>query len=204
ADMFRGMAEIRKVRQSATRGVTNGDSRVTRLYTFNPPRSKGCWINEHVQELKDKGQPVYESTYLEAPREWLGDQFFADAEDLKADDPQSYQHEYLGLPVGRGGDVFDRVVFREIADAEIASFDNLRCGQDFGWYPDPWAYTISEWQPGKHRILTYFEDGGNKLQPNEQAERIIASLVWSDCPGADPTYHHEPVLSDRSECTSCG
>lgn len=194
ADMFRGMAELRKVRQSAIRG---GDDFI-RIYTFNPPRSKQCWINEHIQQLKDHGKPYFESNYLRAPKEWLGEQFIEDAEELKRIDPQAYEHEYLGIPVGLGGDVFERVEFREITDEEIATFDNLKSGQDFGWWPDPWAWVLSEWQAGNRTLLTFKEDGGNKLQPNEQAQRIYENLIWSDEDGEDPVYHHIRVLSDDS------
>ncbi len=194
ADMFRGIAEIRKVQQSAIRG---GDEYI-RLYTFNPPRSKQCWINEHIQQLKDQGKPYFESNYLRAPREWLGEQFIEDAEALKEIDPQAYEHEYLGIPVGLGGDVFDRVEFREITDEEIATFDNYRSGQDFGWRPDPWAWVLSEWQAGQRTLLTFKEDGGNCLQPNEQAKRIIDNLTWPDIKGEDPVYHHIRVASDDS------
>lgn len=197
-DMFRGMAEIRSINQSLTRG----GHKFVRIYTFNPPRSKSSWINEHIAKLRADGVETFASTYLDAPREWLGDQFFADAEELKRTDPQAYEHEYMGVPVGLGGDVFDRVTFREVTDAEIAAMDNLRCGQDFGWYPDPWAYTMSEWQPGSRTIVTYREDGGNKLQPNEQAERIMEALTWADDPGSEPVYHHLPVLSDDSDPTA--
>lgn len=196
-DMFRGMAEIRKVLQSATRG---GPAAV-RVFTFNPPRSKSCWINAEIQRRQDAGLPVYASTYLEVPPEWLGDQFLQDAEELRRIDPQAYAHEYMGEPVGLGGDVFDRVVFREITDEEIEAFDNMRCGQDFGWWPDPWAFTISEWQPAKRTILTWYEDGGNKLQPAAQAKRIIEALTWSD-DGKTETYHNAPVLSDDADPTA--
>ncbi|MEG2368748.1 MAG: phage terminase large subunit [Gordonibacter sp.] len=192
ADQFSGMAEIRKVRQSATRG---GEDAV-RIYTYNPPRSKNCWINEYVQQRIDGGKEAFESTFLDVPKEWLGDHFIADAEELANDDHQSYEHEYLGLPVGMGGDVFDRAVFREIEDAEIAAFDNIHAGQDFGWYPDPWAYTMSEWQPGQRTVLTYRELGGNKVQPPAAANLIHDALTWSDDPGAAPEYHHIKVASD--------
>lgn len=197
ADMFRGMAEIRKVLQSATRG---GDSAI-RLFTFNPPRSKSCWINAEVQRRRDEGLAVYESTYLDVPPEWLGEQFIEDAEELKRTDPQAYEHEYMGIPVGLGGDVFDRVEFRDVTDAEIDAFDNMRCGQDFGWFPDPWAYTMSEWQPAKRTIITWYEDGGNKLQPVDQAKRIKAALTWSD-DGKTETYHRERILSDDADPTA--
>lgn len=189
-DMFRGMAEIRKVLQSATRG---GEDCI-RIYTFNPPRSKQCWINAHVQALKDDGRPYFESNYLRAPAEWLGKQFLEDAEELRRTDPQAYEHEYMGVPVGLGGDVFERVDFREIPDDEIATFDNLRCGQDFGWWPDPWAFVMSEWRPSDRTLLSFAEDGGNKLQPDEQAQRIRRMLSWDG--GGGEEYHHLRIMSD--------
>lgn len=192
ADMFRGMAEVRMVNQSLTRGGADA----VRLYTYNPPRSKTCWINEHVGS---HAAWSHSSTYLDVPPEWLGTQFIADAEELRRADPKSYEHEYLGVPVGLGGDVFDNVTFREVTDEETASFDNLRCGQDFGWYPDPWALTVSEWQPGARRLITWHEDWGNKLQPWEQAERIKVALTWPDYAGQEPSYHALRVLSDDAE-----
>lgn len=198
SDMFSGMAEIRKVNQSLSRGGKD----CVRLYSFNPPRSKSCWVNVEMQNRLDAGQRVFSSTYLDVPVDWLGEQFIADANELKEKDRQSYDHEYLGLPVGNGTEVFDRVVFREITDEEIAAFEFQHLGQDFGWYPDPWALTASEWQPAKHTILTYMELGGNKLQPSEQAERIKHALTWKDFEDDGETYHHIPVYSDDADPTA--
>lgn len=194
ADMFCGMAEIRKVNQSTTRGGNDA----IRLYTYNPPRSLMSWVNRHVEsELSDDAR-LYASTYLDVPSEWLGEQFIADAEHLKEIDELAYRHEYLGEPVGNGTEVFDRVVFREITDAEIAAFDNLKCGQDFGWYPDPWAFVMSEWRQSSRTLLSFYEDSANKLTPPEQAERIKAALTWKEDDGKT-YYHKHKVYSDDAE-----
>ena len=198
ADQFKGMSEIRTVRQSAARG----GERTFVVYTYNPPRTRDNWANREADRRRDSGEEVFDSCYLDAPLEWLGSQFIADAEDLKETDEQAYRHEYLGEPVGYGGQIFDRVEFREVTDKEIASFERLHAGQDFGWFPDPWAFTLSEWQPGKHTIVTFAELGGNKVLPTEAAERIKGALTWSDgrTPGssskAKPVYHRLRVLSD--------
>ncbi len=192
ADQFSGMAEIRKVNQSVTRGGNDA----IRIYTFNPPRSRRCWINQHIEVGLAEDARYFSSTYLEAPKEWLGEQFIADAEHLKEIDPQSYEHEYLGLPVGNGTEVFDRIVVREITDEEIRTFDNFRFGQDFGWYPDPWAAVGTEWRPNEHSIICFCEEGGNKLQPDEQAHRLIEMMTWSDEKDAKPVFHDEPIYSD--------
>lgn len=196
-DQFAGMAEIRKVNQSLTRGGAD----CVRLYSFNPPRSARCWANQEMERREAAGLPVHSSTYLDVPPEWLGPQFAADAEDLRASDERAYRHEYLGEPVGMGTEVFDNVSFREVTDEEVAGFANMRWGQDFGWYPDPWALTGSEWQPGQRRLVTFREDGGNKLQPAEQADRVRAALTWADGDGP-PAYHHLRVLSDDADPTA--
>lgn len=189
-DQFRGMAEIRTVLQSIARG---GD-RTVRVYTYNPPRTRDNWANKEADRRRDSGEEVFDSNYLDAPPEWLGAQFLEDAEALRDTDEQAYRHEYMGEPVGYGGQIFDRVEFREITDAEIASFERLHAGQDFGWFPDPWAFTLSEWQPGQHRVLSFLELGGNKVLPTEAAERIKAALTWDE--GGRPAYHRLRVLSD--------
>ena len=171
-DQFRGMPEIRTVRQSAARG----GERTVSVYTYNPPRTRDNWANREADRRSDAGEEVFDSCYADAPPEWLGEQFIADAEELKRTDPQAYAHEYLGEPVGYGGQIFDRAVFREVTDEEIAGFDNLRAGQDFGWFPDPWAFTLSEWQPGKHTVVTFAELGGTKVLPAKAAEAIKGAL----------------------------
>lgn len=191
-DQFKGMSEIRTVRQSAARG----GERTFVVYTYNPPRTRDNWANREADRRRDSGEEVFDSCYLDAPPEWLGAQFIAGAEDLKETDEQAYRHEYLGEPVGYGGQIFDRVEFREVTDEEIASFERLHAGQDFGWFPDPWAFTLSEWQPGQHAIVTFAELGGNKVLPTEAARRIRDALTWSDGKGRDPVYHRLRVLSD--------
>ncbi len=194
ADMFRGMAEIRSVNQSVTRGGNDA----IRLYTFNPPRSKMSWINRHIEAELAEDARYFSSTYHDVPVEWLGEQFIADAEHLKETDELAYQHEYEGLPVGNGTEVFDRVIFREITDEEIAAFDNSKAGQDFGWYPDPWAFVLSEWRQNGRELYSFCEDGGNKLTPPEQAERIKKALTWKEDDGKT-YYHNLRVQSDDAD-----
>ena len=198
-DQFKGMTEIRTVRQSAARG----GERTVVVYTYNPPRTRDNWANREADRRRDAGEEVFDSCYTDAPPEWLGAQFIADAEALKEADPQAYAHEYLGEPVGYGGQVFDRAEFREVTDEEIASFERLHAGQDFGWFPDPWAFTLSEWQPGRHTVVTFAELGGTKVQPTEAASLIRAALTWRDRRPdgslSEPAYHPLRVRSDDAE-----
>ena len=61
---FRGMEDIRTIKQSVFRGVDRG---VT-LYSYNPPKSAQNWVN--TEALKSvTGRLVHHSTYLNIPKE---------------------------------------------------------------------------------------------------------------------------------------
>lgn len=202
ADQLRGPADIRMVIQSATRG---GEGAL-RLYSYNPPRTIDSWVNRLVDGYAadpPDGVMVCDSCYTHAPREWLGEQFFRDAEALKAQDEMAYRHEYLGEPVGTGAEVFDRAEYRAIFDDEIRAFDVFLAGQDFGWSPDPWAFVLLAWDADSRTLYALREDGGCKLTPPEQAERIREALTWAD-PEPDgrrskPVCHDLRVLSDDAD-----
>ena len=96
-DQFAGMAELRRVYQSVTRGAPSG-SPFFRFHSFNPPRTRDSWANRKIEELKAAGTPVYKANYTDMPPGWLPEQTVEDAEALKAADPEAYAHEYLGEP----------------------------------------------------------------------------------------------------------
>ena len=200
-DMFGGMADVRTIRQSATRG----DGHQVRFYSFNPPASRESWANvefERVAALGDPSVIAHRSTYLDVPAEWLGEQFIADAEGLKEADDTAYRHEYLGEAVGVGGDVFTRAELSPIADEQIRAFDRLHAGQDWGWWPDPWAFTLSAWEPGTRTLYTFAEAGGNRLQPGESARMVRDLLTWPEVGvegREEDVYHAIPVLSDDAD-----
>lgn len=200
-DQFRGMADVRTIRQS----VTRGEGHQVRFYSFNPPRTRDSWANAEFERLASSGDPSVicsRTTYLDVPPEWLGPQFIADAEGLREADGESYRHEYLGEAVGVGGDVFPRAVYEPITDEAVRGFDRLYAGQDWGWWPDPWAFTLSAWEPSTRTLYTFAEAGGNRLQPGESAEMVRRILTWPE-EGPDgraaPTYHPLPVLSDDAD-----
>ena len=80
----------------------------------------------------DVDRLVSHSTYLDVPTEWLGDQFFKEAEKLKKKNLQAYEHEYLGIATGTGGSIFENVIERRISDEEIQAFDKIHVGLDYG------------------------------------------------------------------------
>lgn len=131
-DQFPGAAHVRSILQSAIRG---GDKAYI-FKSYNPPRTRNNWVHKEL-EFPKENRYVHESDYTTVPREWLGQAFIDEAEFLKQVNPDAYEHEYMGVANSAGGLVFENVSLREITEAEIAQFDRIHEGLDFGYYPDP-------------------------------------------------------------------
>lgn len=183
-DQFAGRAEIRTILQSTMRG----GSKYWNFESYNPPISRDNWANkDSLEERTDR--LCHKSTYLQAPPKWLGEQFLAEAEHLKATDERAYQHEYLGIPVGTGGNVFDNLELREITDEEMSHFDHIYQGVDYGWFPDPFAFIRLHYDRARETIYLMDEIYQNKLT-NEASGNIIIQRGYKDayitCDSAEP------------------
>ena len=183
-DQFAGRAEIRNILQSTMRG----GSVFWNFESYNPPISRDNWANkDSLEERADR--LCHKSTYLQAPPEWLGQQFIDEAEHLKETDERAYQHEYLGIPVGTGGNVFDKLELREITDEEVKSFDRIYQGVDFGWFPDPFAFIRLHYDRARETIYLLDEIYQNKLS-NEQSATMIKQRGYNNirtiCDSAEP------------------
>lgn len=154
-DAFDSMNDLRTINQSLLRGE---NIKPIVFYTFNPPKSKNNWVNQEVinQELR-QDTLVHHSTYLMVPPKWLGEVFIMEAEHLKETKPRAYEHEYLGKAVGTGGNIFDNVTIREISDKEIAQFDKIRQGCDWGYAVDAFAYTKTHYDKTRKRLYMFDE-----------------------------------------------
>lgn len=178
-DQFDGMEEIRNLNQSLMRGGEN----YWCFYSFNPPKSRDSWVNaEQINE--DPDRMIFHSTYLSVPKNWLGDQFFLEADKLKQRREDLYKHEYLGEVTGSGGNVFENVQDREITDAEIASFDRIKHGLDFGFAVDPLAFVCMQYDK-KYEMLYFFDEVYEQKLSNRQAYMRIRNKAERRRIGAD-------------------
>lgn len=151
-DEFNGIEEIRTINQSLLRG---GDKFFV-FYSYNPPQSASNWVNAEVK-LTRPDRLIHHSTYLDVPKEWLGEQFLVEAEHLKEVNLKAYEHEYLGEVTGTGGEVFTNVTCRTITDEEIKEFYNIRRGIDFGYAVDPFSYGVMHYDRKKKRLYIFHE-----------------------------------------------
>lgn len=151
-DEFEGPEKIRSIQQS----VLRGGPKFTVFYSFNPPRSQRSWVNDKTA-FSEPGMAEHHSTYLTVPREWLGSEFLLEAEHLKNVKPEAYEHEYMGVATGTGGEVFTNVKVRRITDEEIRQMPRHRYGIDWGFAVDPFAYGAIGYDRKKRRLLIYDE-----------------------------------------------
>lgn len=182
-DQFDGPEQVRNVEQSLFRGGSFSFC----FKSFNPPAMARNWANQYVLESKP-GKMVHHSTYLTTPADWLGPRFLADAEHLKATNETAYRHEYLGEVVGCGTAVFENLELREIPEAEIAGFDRVSSGVDWGWYPDPWAFNRMHYDAGR-RTLYIFDELTRRRTSNQDTAELVKARIPQD----------ELVIADSAE-----
>ena len=186
-DQFAGREEIRNILQSTQRSK----GLFWNFESYNPPRSRDNWANKDSLEERPDRMTMH-STYLmltAAERELLGEQFTTEAEHLRAVDEDSYRHEYLGEPVGNGGNVFEKIEIREITDEEIAAFDRIYQGVDYGWYPDKYAFLRTYYNANREEIYLIDEHYVNK-ESNQTTAQWIIDKGYNDylitCDSAEP------------------
>lgn len=166
-DQMKGDAQERSVNQSVLRG---GDESYD-FSSYNPPKSKSNWVNR-IKFIPNPKRVIHHSSYLEAPAEWLGQKFLNDAEHLKEVNPEAYEHEYLGVPNGDGGNVFEYLEIRDITDEEISHMDRIFPGVDYGWYPDAFCYLRTYYDSAREKIYLLDELYVNKWSNAKTADWI--------------------------------
>src|SRR5574344_22564 len=145
-------AEIQNVKVSAMRC----GSKFYVFESYNPPSAKRHWCNTDARTPK-KDRVVFHTTYLDIPREWLGEAILNEIEHTKNTNERAYRNIFLGEATGTGLNIFENVELREITDEEIAAFDFFYSGIDWGYYPDPFAFSTSSYNAAKQTLYIFDE-----------------------------------------------
>lgn len=177
--------EVRSIRES----VIRGGEKAWVFMSFNPPKSADNWANRYVK-IPKRNMVIHTSTYLEAPPEWLGRPFIEEAEHLKSVNPDAYEHEYLGVANGAGGNVFTNVELRRITDEEIAEFDHIYQGVDWGLAPDPYCFVRVHYDHTRETIYFIAE---HTAKGHEALNTVTAAYIQ------EAGYDDFPVTCDSAE-----
>lgn len=186
-EQYNGMHELRSVFQSLGRGDF---SNLLAIYSYNPPISVYSWVNQEAELARDD-KILHKSSYLNAPAQWLGKSFILEAEELKKNNLLAYKHEYLGEITGTGGTVFKNIEEREITDQEIASFEYIYQGLDWGYSIDPLAFARVAYNSSKKILYIIDEIYGVEIL-NSQLMQILK----------DRGYYQFPIIADSEESKS--
>ena len=183
---FRGIDDVRTIKQSIFRGV----SKAYTFYSYNPPKSAQSWVNGEALKTVP-GRLVHSSSYLDVPPEWLGEAFIAEAEIVKATNERAYRNEYLGEVTGTGGNVFENLSLRAITPDELRTLSYFYQGIDWGWFPDPFQWVRCAYDAKTRRLYLLDEFRGNRLSNMAAYERIKDRLDMA-----------EPLTADSAEVKS--
>lgn len=189
-DQMNGMNEVGTIDRSVIRG---GEDFVM-LRVYNTPTSSQHFVNKE-KRIPKADRLVHRSTYLDVPREWLGSKFFDEAEYMKSVNERQWRNVYLGEETGTGGNVFENIELREITDSEIETFDYIYMGIDWGWFPDPMAWTKMCYNPSQRTLYIFDEFVVNRMS-NED--------VWNYLVENKGVTTDDMIIADSAENKSIG
>ena len=179
--------EVTTITNSLLRGELDNGLFYKFFYSYNPPKRKSNWTNKKYESAFIADNTfVHHSTYLDNP--FISKQFIEEAEATKQRNERKYRHEYLGEAIGSGVVPFDNLEFRTITDDELATFDNYRFGNDFGYATDPNAFVVWHYDKKKRMIYAIDEIYKVKMSNRELAQEIIKK-----------GYQDEYILADSAE-----
>lgn len=189
-DQMNGMNEVGTIDRSVIRG---GEDFIM-LRVYNTPTSSQHFVNKE-KRIPKADRLVHRSTYLDVPREWLGSKFFDEAEYMKSVNERQWRNVYLGEETGTGGNVFENIELREITDSEIETFDYIYMGIDWGWFPDPMAWTKMCYNSSQRTLYIFDEFVVNRMS-NED--------VWNYLVENKGVTTDDMIIADSAENKSIG
>ena len=184
---FKTEEEVSTIVNSVLRAELEEGLEYKIFYSYNPPKRKQSWVNKKydTQFIADNTY-VHHSTYLE--NKHISKAFKEEANEVKKRNEFKYRHEYLGEPIGSGVVPFSNLEFRTINDVEIASFDNIRQGVDWGYATDPVAFIRLHYDKTRRKIYILDEFYEVKAS-NRRLSEVIKSRK----------YHYQLTICDSAE-----
>ena len=176
---FKTEEEISKIVNSVFREeLGNLDLSYKAIFSYNPPKQKHHWVNKKFETITiPKHYYIMHTTYLDNPH--MSKEFLLEAEHTKATNLNKYKWEYLGEAIGSGVVPFSNLIFEEITNENINSFDNIRQGLDWGYSIDPASFMRMYFDKTRRKLYIFGEIYQVKLSNAKLAE-MIKNRKWDD------------------------
>jgi PBSX family phage terminase large subunit len=181
---FKTESEVKVIVNSVLRSNLKNGLRYSIDMSYNPPKRKTSWVNKlYETKFLPNNVFVHHSTYKENP--YCSDDFIEEANEIEKINPLMYEWIYLGKAIGGGLQPFNNIVFREITNEEIETFNNIKQGLDFGWKPSPSHFVRSHFDKKRHDIYALDEIRQQKLVNKILYKDIIDKsyndvITWGD------------------------
>lgn len=207
-DQQKGERAVRRVEQTVKRGAA---PMFWTFRAFNTPADPEHWAHLYAARMEESGDAlVLRSTYLDVPPEFLGEEFFKDAERLKAVSEEAYRNEYLGEAVGLTGRVFANVEAQEMAPEDAASLKWIRRGIDWGFANDPFVWVTVGYDRKTSDLYIVDEVFDTGVLDADNAERVKERMAERDASGAvlraadgSPVFkRHKPENECRADAAA--
>lgn len=190
---FRTEDEVSTIVNSIIRAELPEGLQYDIYYSYNPPRRKQNWVNRKFDtQFLPANVWVQHSTYFDNP--YVSKEFIEEAEAVRLKQPQKYEWEYLGRAIGSGVVPFDNLTFRQISDVEIAAFDTISQGIDWGYGVDPLSLVRMHYDKRRRRLYIFGEIYGVKMSNRRLAEQMRERgwhTTLSIADSAEPKSIHE-------------
>lgn len=175
---FGGMEEVQDTIISIQRGEKG--KKFVYFYSYNPPERMNNWVNAEAA-IDKPNRLLVKNSYLDVPKEWLGDAFFEEAEHIKRVNEMRYRHVYLGEITGTGGTVFPNAEQLAMSDEMISQFDQIRQGVDWGFVIDPFVFVKLHYDKTRRSIYIFEEIYGVGIT-NTRAIEKVEKVALDICP----------------------
>lgn len=184
---FKTEEEVDTIINSLLRAELPDGLRYSVFYSYNPPKRKQNWVNrKYNSHITPANTYIHHSSYLDNP--YVSQSFLDEAQQAQERNEHKYKWIYMGEPIGGGVVPFSNLVFRDITDDEIKTFDNIKTGLDWGYAADPFAYVRLHYDRTRRKIYFLDEIYGVKLSNREAADLIIQK-----------GYKHYEITADSAE-----
>ena len=138
-DQFKSAADCNSIKLSIARKNDAGEETdFIQFSSYNPPQDPSHWINIDAKRNKPF-RKQHHTDYRQVPQSWLTKAFLEEAEAMKANDINEYNHVFLGLVTGLKGLCYPQFdINKHVVDVEEFKFykyervERVICGGDGG------------------------------------------------------------------------
>lgn len=199
-----GEDEISNITATFVRG---NESDFRMMYLYNPPKNPKAPINEWCQKMEKREDCIHiHATYLDVPKQWIGQKLIAEAEAMKKVDFKMYRWVWLGESVGLDDLIY--YMFDEEKHVRVPepSYNQIVIGVDYGQMNATTyqAFGINYKEKRMDGLKEYYYSGretGKQKSPSDYAKDFRAFLdeIYKEHSRCAVTVFYDPSARGLAE-----